>query len=490
MSAQVPDLMKIGAVDTEMTQDVQTIITDPVVFNQVTCRFTLQHIGFWHSNSRLVFQLDETDPLNLMDGANANATFAVGCGISQIVERINLSVGGKTICELEDFAHFDGYKSMFIPNEVNKDRESVISGKILNHGLVLDDGSTNSADGYSIDNGTYPNDVTGDTGAFIPLSASNTTSASMLSAGLQVNDNLLIRNGPSLSIAVSSLFPFLAWNQLPLYMMTEEVSINITWTPESSSRRACLNAVGSDNSQGFPILAGSVQLISDYLTYDQEIMNQYRDANRELNWSYVDYRLAKRSYSASTTGQTKQILNVGGAGRIVSRLVCGMSNDNVDEVNMLNAFHSASPGLSTNNVQILTTNVRANDTYLYSIDRNNLATLFHDVRQSEGLPPNVTRDEYSMESGINVGGLVQGDTNGNYNGHDVSDTADGLRGRFFYQGHKLNRNERINSRGIELETSFSQVLALSGAETYTQRCWIEVLRNATLKDGILDCYYA
>ena len=41
MSAQVPDLMKIGSVDTEMTQDVQTIITDPVVFNQNTCRFTI-----------------------------------------------------------------------------------------------------------------------------------------------------------------------------------------------------------------------------------------------------------------------------------------------------------------------------------------------------------------------------------------------------------------------------------------------------------------
>ena len=44
MSAMVPDLMKIGAIDTEMTQDVQTIITEPVVFNQNNCRITLQNI--------------------------------------------------------------------------------------------------------------------------------------------------------------------------------------------------------------------------------------------------------------------------------------------------------------------------------------------------------------------------------------------------------------------------------------------------------------
>ena len=54
----------------------------------------------------------------------------------------------------------------------------------------------------------------------------------------------------------------------------------------------------------------------------------------------------------------------------------------------------------------------------------------------------------------------------------------------------MNKNERINSRGIELETQYSQVPALTGAETYTQRCWIEVLRTATLIDGKMECYYA
>ena len=51
----VPDLMRIGAIQTEMAQDVQTIITDPVVFDQNTCRITLQNIGFLHSLSRISF---------------------------------------------------------------------------------------------------------------------------------------------------------------------------------------------------------------------------------------------------------------------------------------------------------------------------------------------------------------------------------------------------------------------------------------------------
>tara|TARA_R110000823_G_scaffold18586_4_gene58081 strand:- start:192 stop:1682 length:1491 start_codon:yes stop_codon:yes gene_type:complete len=496
MSAQVPDLMKIGSVDTEMTQDVQTIITDPVVFNQNTCRFTLQHIGFWHSNSRLSLELEpdtSASKLNAMTGENCNATYSVMPAISSLIERVNLSVGGKTICELEDFAHFDAYKGMFIPNEVNKDRESIISGKILNHGLAMDAGSGDLASGYTIDNGTYPHTQTQATGAFIPLNASNTTSASFSpgtngTTGIFPNDNLLIRNGPSLTIPVSSLFPFLFFNQLPLYMIDEEVSINITWTPLASDRRACVQAEDPED-QRFSIRQNSVQLISDYLTYDQNIMNAYRDANRDMNFNYVDYRLAKRSYSASTTGQVKQVLNVGGAGRIVSRLVVGMSDDNVSSDNLLNAFTSTAPGVVGANVQTLTTNVRSNDEYLYSIDRNNLSTLFHDVRMSEGLPPNVSRDEYSGEGGGGGGGLSIA-TDALYNGYQVGLHDSGLRGNFFYQGYKMNKNERINSRGIELETQYSQVPALSGAETYTQRCWIEVLRTATLIDGKMECYYA
>ena len=59
--------------------------------------------------------------------------------------------------------------------------------------------------------------------------------------------------------------------------------------------------------------------------------------------------------------------------------------------------------------------------------------------------------------------------------------------QYFYQAHRLNRNERINSRGIELETTYSD---LDGGVDFTQRVWIEIVRSATLKNGMFDCYYA
>ena len=480
----VPDLMRIGAIQTEMAQDVQTIITDPVVFDQNTCRITLQNIGFLHSLSRITFQIEADSAVNGIGGANPNMTFPAGVGIHSLVERASLMIGGKTVCEIEDFAHFMGYKSMFIDNQINKERESVLSGRILNHNFVYTDSSDTDSYAYGIDNGTFPvvPDAIGT--AFFNATTPSSASATIITDGIVPKDNLLVRNEPELQIALADLFPFLRFNQLPLYMMSEQVSINLVFTRADDKRRACRQGV-SGAGQTFNIKTGSVQLIADYLTFDGEIMAQYASANAEMNFNYVDYRLAKRTYAADNF--TKQILNVGGAGRIVNKIFCGMANDNQGHNSILNAYTSQDPGIVGINNQILTTNVRYNDEYLYPIDRTNPSIVFHDIVQTETMVPHITRDEYNSESGPDGGGLsIQ-----KYNGHAVSDVANaGLRGKFFYQAHRLNRNERINSRGIELETTYSALPALGGVLNYTQRVWIELLRTATLRNGIFDCYYA
>tara|TARA_R110000787_G_scaffold3291_1_gene13056 strand:- start:8436 stop:9896 length:1461 start_codon:yes stop_codon:yes gene_type:complete len=484
----VPDLMRIGAIQTEMAQDVQTIITDPVVFDQNTCRITLQNIGFLHSLSRISFVVEADSTVNGIAGTNPNVTFPIGVGIHSLIERASLMIGGKTVCEIEDFAHFMGYKSMFIDNQINKERESVLSGRILNHNFVYDADSDFTAKAYGIDNGTYPLVVgagvdVGMTAAF-NATAATSASATIITDGVVPKDNLLVRNEPELQIALADLFPFLRFNQLPLYMMAEQVSINLVFTRAADKRRVCRQGV-SGAAQTFNIKSGSVSLIADYLTFDGEIMAQYASANAQMNFNYVDYRLAKRTYADDDT--TKQILNVGGAGRIVNKMFVGMANDNQGHNNLLNCYSSQDPGVVSGNNQILTTNVRYNDEYLYPIDRTNPSIVFHDIVQTESMVPHVTRDEYNSESGPDGGGLSAQ----KYNGHPVSAVTNvGLRGKFFYQAHRLNKNERINSRGIELETTYSALPDLGGALSYTQRVWIELLRTATLRNGVFDCYYA
>ena len=54
-----------------------------------------------------------------------------------------------------------------------------------------------------------------------------------------------------------------------------------------------------------------------------------------------------------------------------------------------------------------------------------------------------------------------------------------------YLAFNLNRNERVNSRGVELEMSMP--LTTSADYTFTQRVWLEVAKVITLKDGRMMC---
>ena len=120
-------------------------------------------------------------------------------------------------------------------------------------------------------------------------------------------------------------------------------------------------------------------------------------------------------------------------------------------------------------------NVRYNGEFLYPIDHTNPALQFHDVSQAEGSLPFITRTLFSGE-----GDDVTVDT---FMGR-ASNTN--LRRQFFRQAYRRNRNERINSRGIELYNTFK---VLQNA-AHTQRCWVESVKVAHLRGGMLDCYDA
>ena len=208
-SAQVPELMKLGEIPTNLQQSVDTDILDPVVFSQNFCRFTLQKKGFLHSFSRLTFSLDAMTRV-----LNKNTTYNANIGIHSLIERATLKVGAKTICEIEDFSSYMAYKSMFIQNDINAEREAVLTGRIINHGFTYSDapsqadGANNyDAEGYHLDNGTnvlgdYSGSVTPKGAEWVPTVA---TSATFDVDGIQVNDNLLVHNTPVLQVALSNI---------------------------------------------------------------------------------------------------------------------------------------------------------------------------------------------------------------------------------------------------------------------------------------------
>ncbi len=460
----IPNLIKIGAMPSDMNIEVDTDVLEPVVSSQSFARFVLEKKGFMNSFSKITLGLQ----------LNANAShgiFPANIGIHSLISKCALKCGTTTISEFSDWNYWMGYKSMFIDNEINLERETFLTSRLINHDFVyksdLNNQSNTNASAYGLQSHRYS-----DTLGYDGFDATD--------FDVKAPEYIMHGNTPLFQISLADLFPFLRFNQLPLYMFDEQISIELHFTSPATKFRSCLN--GSETASTgttFNVDLTELKLISDYLYYDHDLMNRFRDANKVMNFNYVDYRLNKRSLTQAQA-QVKQIMNVGGAGRIVNKVVGGLFNDNKvnPDCSILNVYGALAPNMNGNNNTNLTTNLRYNDTYLYPIDVDSPAIQFNQVIRGEGTIPYVTREEYSRQGAGTI-------TPTEFQGYSQS-SASGIKGHFFWNVYKLNKNERVNSRGIEVETSYG---AVSNA-THTYRAWVELVKTAKLENGLLTCYFA
>ena len=134
-SGQIPDLLKIGSIPVNTAQDVETSVLEPVVHSNTFCRFVFQNKGILHSHSKIEIAVEPPDPTGF------SHCLPIGVGCYSLIDRVALKIGTKTICEIEDFANYYAYKSMFVPNEHNKERESLLNGRAIALRAGYDDGA-------------------------------------------------------------------------------------------------------------------------------------------------------------------------------------------------------------------------------------------------------------------------------------------------------------------------------------------------------------
>ena len=472
VAPNVPDLLRVSPMDTSTATDVETSILDPAVQSNTFCRFVFLNKGILHSHSKIALSLTKPD---------TNSRFyAPQLGIQQLISRCALKVGTKTLQEIDGYNFMSAYKSMFINNEHQKEREQVQSGRCIAHEFRYNDstdttgGSVNNTEAftYGLSNGREYNSASG--ASFIGVAGD-----------LRVHEWADIKNEPVFQIALSELFPMLKQNQLPLYMMSEQVSVELHFDPDNVNRCQAKNGLGT-----IPYLIDQTQtkLIADYIYYPQDMMDAYAAANQTITMNHFDYRHSKVSVSSTTDDGQTRIRNLGGAGRIVTKVITGLQSDHtLSDRETTNKFHSIAPkrdyvfgqdpAVGRENGS-LTVNVKYNDRFLYPIDVTNPARQFHNTAQAEGMVPFVTREEYAAE-GVAL-------SNDKYMGY-IMNTGDGgggantgILGRFNWQSYRLNRNERVNTRGIEYYYKYD---GLSNGSTYTQRSWLELAKLTTLSGG-------
>ena len=216
------------------------------------------------------------------------------------------------------------------------------------------------------------------------------------------------------------------------------------------------------------------------------MMDAYAAANQTITMNHFDYRHSKVSVSSTTDDGQTRIRNLGGAGRIVTKVLTGLQPDfPTSDLQITNKFCSISPeqaylfgqapAVGKQNGS-LTVNLKYNDRFLYPIDVTNPARQFHNTAQAEGMVPFVTREEFAAE-----GTAITDDEYMGYN-QNSGDTGDevGILGRFNWLSYRLNRNERVNTRGIEYFTKYE---GLGDGSNYTQRSWLELAKITTLSGG-------
>jgi hypothetical protein len=509
--SQIPDLLKIGQIPTSTLMTIETDVLEPVVKSDNFIRFQVQNKGIWHSHSKIEFCYKDIP---------SNVNLPVGVGIHSLIQRATLKCGGKTICEVDDYNQFASYQSNFLSPEALKEREQFLSGRIANslnfeytdrtptNDNVDDDrwrfsfGSSqqtnNASKGLRIDNGM---DMVVATSTGAPADPSTMVGgpnlvesyndywywASLWRSALGTRGS----QNPRWQIAVSDLFPFLKTNQLPLYMLKEPLSLELVLSEVGTATAGSKRCQGSAGNVACPLDTTKIRMISDHIYYPQEMMEQYASANKNLQFTYVDYRLSKYSVD-STDLQSQGIRNIGGAGRIISKVFWGISDSNSDDATLLSGYSALAPDSTYTSPQFVaadtngttTLNLKMNDNFLFPIDVSNSARHFHNVVQGEGKVPYMSRQVYANQGNSLTDRSRFGKPDQGFSVYGS------LTGSQFYHCFRLNRGERVNSRGIELYFKQGTPGGAGTTGAQTQRVWLETLRVATLQNGVMECYYA
>lgn len=451
-----PDFLKAGPVMTDATSRIDTDILEPVVQSDTFMRFQFQNKGVLNAGSRVTFSITKPD---------TEAYFPIGVGVGALIERATFKIGGKTICEVQDWGHYHGYESVFMDQSVIKEREQFLSGRALSMGVSYQDGQSVETDRIFLENGKEK---------VVNVTTATNTQLLML-------DLLKLNSEPVFSVRLDDLVPCLKGQELPLFNLMEDVQLELTLT--EPAKRVCI-ASGGDDTKAFSVNTKETRLIADYTFLDGEEMEAYRKSELGYSYTFLEPRLTKTTL-ADASAWGNQIRNVGGAGRNVVRAIVSITSEKVNASGpiktALGDYRSIAPESSAKGTYgKLTSNFKKNDRFLYPIDRSNSALHFHGVMDAEGGPPHIARPMYARQ-GYSI-------ADKKFEGHVVGGTNQSeLSGQEFYTGYRFNDGERVDSRGLELH---SKIDTMTGAEApFVSRVWILQEKIMTIVDGKADVFF-
>jgi len=275
---------------------VDSIYLLPSQSNNSSCRFVLQTGGVLDmKNTRLVLQAKPDNALN-----NNKAAYPMPTGVASLIDRAILRFGAKVACTSSNYgSYFSIVNSSFTSTDRKKNIDHYVHLTSNAWETVLD--STNVV--YDGSGSCF-----GDTIDTIPLLNQDADAAS---------------NG---SLSLADIFPGFINTDLPLFLMKDEVSIELQFKQENSIGDRCIGLDSYDAASfANSIVEDELMLCCDHVYFSNMRMNQIRESfsNNGFTAFYSDMQSTRDNLPVPVAPTTEQRTthHIGGSGKTISSIL-------------------------------------------------------------------------------------------------------------------------------------------------------------------------
>jgi hypothetical protein len=213
--------------DIPAVMKVESSTLEPITINDNTARFVFENKGILSRDTCLQFQLITS---------GGQGFLPLGCGIYSLIKKATLRVGAKRITEIQDLAY---YRSMTHAYNTPSYRANYVRYmKGINNTLVpLQVGTTSGGAGANADAGKFQ-----PTGTEVRVDTFNPEDSG-LPYDLQLTTSA--DTTPCWTIYLRELFPILDSIELPLFLMNEEVVVDLEFNKQITATDVAVNGVGT-----------------------------------------------------------------------------------------------------------------------------------------------------------------------------------------------------------------------------------------------------
>tara|TARA_B110000046_G_scaffold166438_1_gene183329 strand:+ start:315 stop:1751 length:1437 start_codon:yes stop_codon:yes gene_type:complete len=468
----LPPALLTAPMTTISTMNIETNVLDPIVVNQGFARFVLERKGILDTGSAFQFSVHTTQ------AGDKKAFLPLKTGIHSLIKRAVLRIGSKVVAITDDYAHYMTIRRQFKTPEEKSQKDMVKTG--------------------CVDVVCPQNEQQGQL-QVRDVSYSTDTAASVIK-GYQLTKGDL--HCPVFSIRISELFPMMRNVQLPLYLINEPCSIELTFNTQATGagdlgKIACFEKAYVDGGGDTSITLGTrnVKFLADYLTYDDDRMNQTAKLVMSENGMMIPYEdvvLTSTQYPAAAPAPTGAVVSsqhlvrdLGLSGMMVRSILCSQAVQTNN--NLLGRYNSPAYNVPDSY------NVRVNDRQRYPRQVESESQKAYQLSQVFSTDIAVANSEYSLDQSTNKAVANQPSNNAMF----CDSTLEGhsmqlLEGKQHYVGidfsvsplNQPNNGVMVGQKPIQILHTINRTAEANAVRDV--RFFSLVERNMTLRGGMVQ----